>query len=282
MSNNFCVACRNNIAELQPFWPGLKKCGSCGHIMADLDITSLEMKKIYDKNYFHGDEYCNYLSDRKVFERQFQSRLSYIEKFKPGGKLIEIGCAYGFFLAVAQRSYQVLGFDIAEEPTRYARDMLGLDARCEDFLDAKIEHLSVDVITMWDVIEHLPRPDLVVDKAAEVLKAGGFLFVTTGDIGSLIPRIRKERWRLIHPPTHIHYFNKSTITNMLEEAGLKIVNIRYVGSRRSIRQVAFSLFALGRDKPLSIYSIIVDSILGDFSFVLNTYDIMLVVAQKLK
>jgi len=277
-----CVVCKNSISNFQPFWSGLKKCCYCGHIMADIDTKKLETKKLYNNKYFFGEEYCDYLRDRKVFDEQFKSRLSDIEKFQPEGKLIEIGCAYGFFLAAAKESYHVLGFDIAEEPTRYARDILGMDARCQDFLDAQIEIQSTDIIAMWDVIEHLPRPDLVVDKVAKVLKSGGFLFITTGDIGSLIPKIKKEKWRLIHPPTHLHYFNRSTMTHMLEKAGLHIVDVRYVGTRRSIRQVAFSLLALGRDKPSRVYDIIADSTLGDLSFVLNTFDIMLIVAQKLK
>jgi 2-polyprenyl-3-methyl-5-hydroxy-6-metoxy-1,4-benzoquinol methylase len=275
-----CVVCQNSITGFQSFWPGLKKCGHCGHIMADLDIARLETKKIYSDDYFLGEEYCDYLRDRNVYQKQFKSRLSEIKKFKLKGELIEIGCAYGFFLAVAQESYHAVGFDIAEGPTRYARDVMGLDARCEDFLEAQIEPESIDIIAMWDVIEHLPRPDIVLGKAAKVLKPGGFIFITTGDIGSLIPKIKKEKWRLIHPPTHLHYFNRSSIAHMLDKSGFRVMGIKSVGSRRSIRQIAFSLLALDRDEPSIFYKIIANSSLCDYSFTLNTYDIMLVVAKK--
>ena len=278
---DICVVCRNKAQEFRPFWPGLKECCHCGHIMADLNIQDIELKNLYSNKYFAGEEYCDYLHDRKVFDKQFKSRLRDIIKLKSGGKLIEIGCAYGFFLSLAQKQFHVIGYDISEEPVRYARDELGLDARCEDFLDAQIESLSIDVVVMWDVIEHLSRPDLFVDKISEVLKPGGLLFMTTGDIGSFIPRIRKEKWRLIHPPTHIHYFNQDTIAKMLDNAGLGIEKLRHVGPHRSIRQIAFSLLALGKTKQSNIYNIISNSPIGDISFALNTYDIMLVVAKKL-
>jgi hypothetical protein len=113
-----------------------------------------------------------------------------------------------------------------------------------------------------------------------VLKPGGFLFLTTGDIGSLIARVKRERWRLFHPPTHLHYFSRSTIARLLATAGLQVVKTRYVGVRRSVRQVVYSMLVLGKQRSSWLYDSIADSVIGDFSFVLNTYDIMLVVGQK--
>ncbi len=250
--------------------------------MADIDAQSLTLKAIYSDSYFSGDEYVDYLSDSPVFERQFQDRLWVVKRFQPDGDLIEIGCAYGFFLAVAQEDYRVRGFDIAEGPVAYARERLGVDARCEDFLDASLEPESADVVVIWDTIEHLPRPDLTVDKVARVLRLGGFLFLTTGDIGSVLARLRRVKWRLIHPPTHLHYFSRRTIAMLLENAGLQPVEMKYVGVWRSLRQIAYSLLMLGKQRPSRLYRLIADSSLGDFSVVLNMYDIMLVVGQKMR
>jgi hypothetical protein len=67
---------------------------------------------------------------------------------------------------------------------------------------------------------------------------------------------------------------------VLENSGLHPVSIEYVGTRRSVRQVAYSLLALGKQRPSRLYNFIAASPLAEMSFVLNTYDIMLVVAQK--
>jgi SAM-dependent methyltransferase len=277
-----CVVCHAEIEKFLPLWPGLKQCSNCGHIMADIDAKCLDISGIYDNNYFSGHEYCDYLGDQRVFKKQFKSRLKDVIKYQPNGDLIELGCAYGFFLDVARSSYNVHGFDIAEEPTRYAREILRLDARCEDFIDAKIEPESADIITMWDVIEHLPRPDLILSKAEKILKPGGFIFITTGDIGSILAKIRKQKWRLIHPPTHLHYFNQDTIIYLLGRSMLNTIEIKHVGSRRSLRQIAYSLLALGKEKPSRLYNIVANSTIGDLSFVLNTYDIMMITGQKSK
>jgi len=280
MPVDICIVCHNGKKGFRSCWPGLKECNSCGYCMADMDVQNLNLREIYSDEYFSGDEYVDYLRDRPTFEKQFRARLHEMKRFQPSGNLLEIGCAYGFFLAVAQLDYRAYGFDIAEGPVTYARGELGVDARCEDFLDVPLEPDSVDVVAMWDTIEHLPRPDLTIGKVGRVLKPGGFLFLTTGDIGSLIARVKREKWRLFHPPTHLHYFSRSTIARLLETAGLRVVKTRYVGVRRSVRQVAYSLLVLGKEHSSWLYDSIADSAIGDFSFVLNTYDIMLVVGQK--
>jgi SAM-dependent methyltransferase len=220
------------------------------------------------------------LRDHRVFEQQFRARAKEIKKFRSDGNLIEIGCAYGFFLSIVKKDYQAYGFDIAEGPINYARNILRVDARCEDFLNAAIETNSADIIVMWDVIEHLVRPDLIIKKVAQTLRPGGYLFITTGDSGSILAQVRREKWRLIHPPTHLHYFNFKTISVLLKSYGLKPIEITHVGSRRSIRQISYSLLAHGKKHTPKIYEFIANSAIGDLSFTLNTYDIMLIVGQK--
>jgi 2-polyprenyl-3-methyl-5-hydroxy-6-metoxy-1,4-benzoquinol methylase len=278
--NKVCIVCHDEKKGFHNLWRGLKQCDNCGYCVADMDVQNINLREIYSDEYFSGAEYVDYLRDHPTFEKQFRVRLHEMKRFRPGGELLEIGCAYGFFLALAQQNYRAYGFDIAQGPVTYAKRELGVDARCEDFLDVPLEAASVDVVAMWDTIEHLPRPDLTIGKVGRVLKPGGFLFLTTGDIGSVIARVKREKWRLFHPPTHLHYFNRSTIARLLGTAGLQVVKIRYVGVRRSVRQVAYSVLVLGKQRSSWLYDRIADSVIGDFSFVLNTYDIMLVVGQK--
>ena len=68
-----CVACGRH--EWRPFWRGLKKCGYCGHCAADLDLTSLDFKTIYDDTYFEGDEYDDYLRERATDMRDVTFRV---------------------------------------------------------------------------------------------------------------------------------------------------------------------------------------------------------------
>ena len=80
------------------------------------------------------------------------------------------------------------------EAVRFARKDRGVQAQQGDYLVLQLGR-KVDVITMWDTIEHLKRPDLFIAKAARDLKRGGIIALTTGDIGSVNARLRGRRWR---------------------------------------------------------------------------------------
>jgi 2-polyprenyl-3-methyl-5-hydroxy-6-metoxy-1,4-benzoquinol methylase len=280
IANNLCVVCHHADGGFAPLYSGLKKCLHCGHCVADLGADSFDDQSIYNEDYFHGGDYGDYVNDRAVFSRHFEDRLREVMTFCPGGVLMDVGCAYGFFLDVARKAFQAVGFDICEVPVRYARETLGLDARHADFTAGSAESASADAITLWDTIEHLPRPDLTIEQVARVLKPGGHVFVTTGDMGSVMARARGPKWRMIHPPTHIHYFSKKTLARLLEAHGLEVVFRKYVGVRRSLQQVAFGLLNLGRTKPSKLYRRIANWRIMHASFVLNTYDIVLMVARK--
>ncbi len=275
-----CVVCHSPASSLQPLWRGLVSCQVCGHRMADLDLDAFDARALYQTGYFVGGEYADYPRDRRVYERHFRQRLRTLQKFRPSGTLVEIGCGYGFFLSLAQRLYEARGFDIASEAVAHARDRLGVDARREEFLEAEIPEESVDVVAMWDTIEHLPRPDLVVKKIARILRPGGILALTTGDIESKMARWRGPKWRLIHPPTHLHYFSRRTIDRLLAGEGLRPLAWKYVAMSRSLRQVVFSLAVQKRDKEPWFYRRLKNSRLGNLSFSLNMYDIIFVVARK--
>ncbi len=274
-----CVACGRS-GHYLPYWPGLLRCGFCTHCIAATDVASLNFSRLYDESYFSGDEYANYLGDRSTFDKQFWARLKQVLRYQKSGRMIEIGCAFGFFLNLARDHFDVQGYEISQAAARYAATELGLDVRCADFSAVDVAPGTADVIVMWDVIEHLPRPDLTILKAGEVLGAGAHLFLTTGDIGSALARLRREKWRLVHPPTHLQYFTRKSITQLLERAGLSVVNLKYCSTRRSIRQVAYSLCMLGRKKRPRLYRRIDALPLADLSFALNTYDIMFVAARK--
>ena len=173
---------------------------------------------------FSGAEYPDDLGQRDALRRSMRRHLEQMTRIQPArGDLLEVGCAYGLFLDEARHSFEsVTGIDICAAPIAHARDVLKLDARQGDFLTADFGR-TFDVICMWDTIEHLPTPDEYVTRAAALLRAGGMLFLTTGDIGSLNARWRGAAWRQIHPPSHVNYFSRQTIGALLQRTGYEVV-----------------------------------------------------------
>ncbi len=261
--------------------PGLLRCLQCDFVSADLDISDAALAGLYSKNYFHGEEYADYVVEEESLQLNFRDRIKALRQFVPGitsADLFEIGCAYGFFLKEVQsvvRSAE--GVDISTDAVKYAVES-GVNARQGDYLAIDLGR-SVDIIAMWDTIEHLKRPDLFVLKASRDLRPGGVIAITTGDIGSLNARLRGRRWRMIHPPTHLHYFSVATLCRLLDRHGFEVVSVSHPGNARTIRAIAYIILVLHAKKQ-SLYDKIGRLAQLDRRLTVNLYDIMYVIARR--
>jgi SAM-dependent methyltransferase len=264
--------------EMLPFYPKQRivKCPVCQLIFFGEEI---EPESLYAKEYFFGGEYRDYLADRKILQRNSSQRIGQLRRLKSSGRLLELGSAFGFFLELAQKHWEVRGIDIAPEGTEYAHRTLGLNVMLADFLTLSDELESYDIICMWDTVEHLPHPVRFIEKASRWLKPGGVLVMTTGDIESPLARFQKEGWRLIHPPTHLFYFSVTTLSQAVERAGLKVLGTSHVGYYRGFQAMLYGMFVLGR-KPTWLYHVFTLNGRIDFPIYMNLYDIMMLTARK--
>ncbi len=278
MQETTCLVCGHD--RFKSHLDILLKCPACGFVTARRDGKG-DIRSLYQGGYFTGEEYLDYRADEALFRKTFRKRLNDVLRRKSSGRLLEIGSAYGFFLDLAREHFDVVGFEVNREASRYASETFGLDVRTTDFLEADPADIGglFDVTVMWDVIEHLERPDLVLARIAEFSKPGALLYVTTGDIGSLLARWRGRKWRLIHPPSHLHYFDRSTLTRLLGNHGFRVIEVHLVGVARSLRQILYSILVLGSDMPRA-YAALKKVIPPSWGLTLNTFDIMLVVAQS--
>jgi SAM-dependent methyltransferase len=261
---------------------GLVKCTVCGFVSANLFLTQAELQQLYGERYFQGEEYRDYIADREVIEKHFRLRLAKLMRYVPDAEsknLLEIGCAYGFFLLVARHSFaRVEGLDISPAAISYARDRLHMPV-CElDFLDYE-PTTPIHAVCLWDTVEHLADPSAYIAKAARILSPGGVIAITTGDIESVVARTRGSRWRQIHPPTHLHYFSKRTLTDLLERNGFRVVYTGWDGQYRSLDTIAYVILMIKHRHP-RLYGTLKKSGLLSFAVYLNLYDIMYVIAEK--
>lgn len=261
---------------------GLLQCGGCGFVTADVSLGREELERLYSAAYFQGEEYRDYVAERALFTKQFQLRLKTLLRYVPVARrtyLFEIGAAYGFFLDLARPHFdRISGIDLSREAAAYARDIVGVPVAAGDFLEYPIEG-PVDAVCMWDTIEHLAQPALYIEKAAAHLRAGGVLAITTGDIGSPLARWRKDKWRQIHPPSHLHYFSKNTLRLLLAKYGFDVCYAGYAGCYRSVDTIVYILLSLKRGMPGQYRKLKATGLLN-WSFYSNFYDILYVIARK--
>ena len=275
-----CLVCRGALLPHRRL-RGLHACTICRFVTLAEEIDPARLRALYGADYFHGEEYADYISEGPELRANFRKRLATLldlQSVPERTRLYEVGAAYGFFLDEARAHYeQVSGIDISDDAIAYARANFQLDVVAGDYLVADVG--PVDCLTMWDTIEHLGEPRPFIEKAARDIRPGGLLAVTTGDIGSLNARLRGPRWRMIHPPTHLHYFSRETLTALLDSAGFDVVHVETAGNRRSVRAIVFALLVL-KARQKGLFRRIERLSVLDRGFELDLGDIMFVVARR--
>ena len=284
MTPSACIVC--DAAVWEPLHRVLVRCARCGFVRAAEVPLADEAALLYGSDYFTGGEYGDYLGDEPAHSANFRRRFERITAI--AGRiesLYEIGCAYGLWLrTAAAHGVRVAGIDVSPEPVRYAAQTLHLDAKVGRFEDAPIALGAFQSFCMWDTIEHLPHPETQVARIASVLPAGGWFFLTTGDIGSALAVRQGAHWRMIHPPTHLQYFSQATISRFLARYGLRVTHVESTAMCRSLQGTLAGLKRFGSG-PLQALATLGSAILPRaltrrLRFTVDLGDIMLVCARR--
>ncbi len=148
-------------------------------------------------------------------------RLKWIKKFKSSGTLFDLGAGWGhFMLAAKEEGYSIYGIEIAEQPYRYCVEDLKLPVDHIDFF--KMDPTKkFDVITLWDVLEHIDQADTFVEKIAELTAPGGYLVLQVPQIDSYFAKRHKDQWKMMGLD-HVNYFSRNTIKKLLERHGFEV------------------------------------------------------------
>jgi len=153
-------------------------------------------------------------------------RFDLIKKYKKYGFLFDLGVGWGhFLLAGKQLGYAVYGIEISKYPYMYAKNDLNLPVDHIDFSKLELEKESFDIITMWDVLEHIDAANSVIEKCSYLLKKNGYVFIQVPQIDSFIARRKKENWNMMGLD-HVNYFSKKTISLLLTRHGMEVVSIK--------------------------------------------------------
>jgi 2-polyprenyl-3-methyl-5-hydroxy-6-metoxy-1,4-benzoquinol methylase len=265
------------------------RCPACGtHFRADLP-TSDALQAIYGPAYFSasagetdGQGYADYLGEEPNHRANAVRRLELLERERGPGRLLDVGCAAGFFLDEARkRGWSVTGVELAAGMAEHARDRLGLDVRLGAFADAELEPGAFDAITMWDYLEHSTDPTGDLRHAASLLAPGGLLAVSTGDVASLAARVSGSRWHLLTPRHHNFFFTRASLERAFRDAGFEVVSSRHLSSRYSLHYLLHKLRTL-RDLALlrRLSYGIGRTRLGSLAVPVNLFDIVTLVGRR--
>jgi SAM-dependent methyltransferase len=228
-----------------------RDCG-CGFV-AERDVPA-GADALYSAAYFEGRAgtgYPSYLRDEPVMRRNFEWRLRWLERFATRGRLLDVGAAYGHCLAVARaRGWRAEGIEIAADVARAGSELAGVPIHAGDFLELDVEP-GFDLVTFFDVLEHMRDPAACLARARELLAPGGFVAVETGDHASPWARLMGARWHFLDPPQHLTYFSAASLAALLRRCGFPSEPRRVLPSKwLSLDNIVFKLSVLAPGRPL--------------------------------
>ena len=203
----------------------LQRCRQCSLVQITDDLSNVNLEDYYDQKFF--DETYDWLKEAKGRQkeyRKFDYRLEEIEKLKPGkGKILDLGCSFGFFLDVARgRGWNAVGVEVGEYAAKFVRDKLDLDVHTGDLMDVDLPADHFEAVTLWNVLEHLDDPVAQLMRINGLMKTGGVFVLTTGDIDSYIRKVEGLRWRALIPPIHVANYSVAAVTRLLELTGFSL------------------------------------------------------------
>jgi 2-polyprenyl-3-methyl-5-hydroxy-6-metoxy-1,4-benzoquinol methylase len=152
---------------------------------------------------------------------RFHELLDRLDAFRSTGRLIDVGSGSGFFLDVArERGWEVHGteYDPVMVESCTAR---GFNMRQGPLDPAHYEPGSFDVVTSFEVLEHLVSPQQELSYFHQLLRPGGALYLTTPNFNALSRRISGGAWTIVNYPEHLNYYTPSTIRRALNAAGFR-------------------------------------------------------------
>jgi len=187
--------------------------------------------------------YGDYRAAEPLYVKTFARRLSFALRDGPRtGRALDVGCAAGFCMqALHELGFEAWGVEVSETIASHAIERLGFDTVHIGTLEhAPFAEQSFDLITMWDVVEHVADPGALLSRAKELLKDDGLLVLETQNIDSTFARVLGRRWHHYKHAEHIYHFTPASLRRLLQSAGFSVKKMtpRYGGKYVSLDFIA--------------------------------------------
>jgi SAM-dependent methyltransferase len=183
----------------------------------------------------------------EILEKIFLAeRKRIIEKYKRPGSILDVGCGTAEFLKTMRRAgWKATGIDTSAEVKKYEIEEIKI--YCEDLINMKFADRSFDVITLWQVFEHLNNPGKHLTEIWRILKDDGILIVSVPNIESLQAAISRNKWFHLDLPRHKYHFSPMTVSEMLAKFNFSIKKVKHFSLEYNpfgFWQSFFNLFGL--------------------------------------
>ncbi len=210
------------VAAGEPF----TRCCCCKLVLINPRRSGSMLAATYDGAYSH--RYIAKASKKRRRAARWVTRLQH--SFGVKGRWLDVGCSAGFIVEAAQsHGFEAYGVELEPQAVTFAQRELGLSRVSQGSLEA--QHYAdcfFDVISVYDVIEHIPALNASVRELYRVAKPGGLVEIRTPDLGHWRTPHELARWREIKPSEHLYYFDHKTLARLFEKHGFALHQRRFM------------------------------------------------------
>lgn len=211
----------------------VRRCNACGFIWVAEGLSrDANGQSIYEteKPIFFEDGNEEYYLGPTSFTNA-RIKLDLVKRAAPPpARLLDIGAGFGHFVKLACKEYAACGLEISPAAAAWGRRELGVNI-ITGGLDCSASELTqpFDVVTLWDVIEHLEDPRSALQAIKDRLKPQGHLILSTPDAGSFAARMLGRGWYYLDPIQHISVFSRRNLSKLLADTGFEVGPIETMG-----------------------------------------------------
>ena len=220
-----CILCEGEDLKALPDYAEhhLVRCSNCSHVFSDAIPSPEELDAFYNSDY----DRTTYFSP--VTEKRYNELLDGFEKYRRTGRILDIGCGYGFFLETAKkRGWEVYGTEVSSEACQICSDK-GIEMHCGKFEEARFAAESFDIVVSFEVIEHLQNPVEIVKGIRNVLRKGGLCYLTTPNFNAYLRYKLKGKYDVIDYPNHLSYFTSKTLRRLFTAEQFRTLKTKTTG-----------------------------------------------------
>ncbi len=208
-------------------------CISCGLVFMEKIPTPEELDAHYSL-YSYGD--AGYLSPITI--KSYQLLLDEFEPYRKTNRILDVGCGRGWFLSEAKkRGWEVYGTEYSKTAVGLC-EQAGIEMQLGELNPAAFKHHDFDVITSFEVMEHINTPQKELQAFHQLLRSGGLFYCTTPNFNSVLRYYLKKDYNVIGYPEHLIYFTKSTLNRIVCRQGFK--NVKFLSTGISITRFKLS------------------------------------------
>lgn len=199
----------------------MRRCGRCGTLFTGR-LPSNPAEAEHYEGYYHARN----LEVPAFVERRLEEVVARFERYRTDGRWLDVGCGAGALMrAAARRGWTAVGTEVAPQAAEAVRAQ-GFEVQLGELETLGLREASFDVVSLVEVVEHVPDPRGLTSTAARLLRPGGALYLTTPHGRGISARALRSRWSAVAPPEHLQLFSLRGLDAMLTHAGLRTLDVR--------------------------------------------------------